>query len=249
MGRGCDWLPIVQYLQENYFCIMPDLPGHGENLSIPIEQALSYPSLATGLLTLMEKIGLQRVSLIGYSMGGRIALYFAIHYAEKVQRLVLESAHPGLIDEQARNQRTQIDEQRANQILLHGIETFVDSWYQMDFFRSMHQQPDAFAVMKMARKKNSPQWMAKVIRELSPGVQPALWNHLTDFAIKTLLIAGAGDTKYVHTLRKASEMIPHASLKIIPDAGHNTHFEAPKVFCAQVRNFLAEQTLKNSGLP
>jgi len=249
MGSGRDWLPIAHHLEKDYYCVMPDLPGHGKNLNLAMDEPLGYNSLAAGLLSLAEKINIDKVSLIGYSMGGRLALFFAIQYAEKVQHLILESAHPGIIDEQARRKRAQIDEQRANQIRHFGIKAFVDSWYKMDFFRSMQQRSDEFAAMKIAREKNSPLWMAKVIHELSPGLQPALWDQLPKVMMDVLLIAGAQDSKYANTLKKAAQKLPQATINVIPNAGHNTHFEATKTFSKQIADFLYYQTLKNADLP
>ncbi len=240
MGNSRDWLPVAQYFKNDYYCIMPDLPGHGKNLRLAMDDVLGYHSLAKGLLGLIEHIHTDQVFLIGYSMGGRLALYFAIHHAKQVQRLILESTHPGLLDQQARVQRAQVDEQRANQIQAYGIKSFVDHWYQMDLFRSMQQQPDMFAAMKLTRMENTARWMAKVIRELSPGLQPALWNRLNEVSMATLLISGAQDAKYTHIMQKIAGKIPQARVNVIPNVGHSTHFEAPKIFFTRVTNFLAE---------
>ncbi len=246
MGDSRDWLPITQHFEKDYYCVMPDLPGHGKNLNLRIDQVLGYNSLAKGLLSLLEIIHADQVTLIGYSMGGRIALYFALQHAKKVRHLILESAHPGLVDPQARTHRAQDDLQRAVQIEEYGIESFVDHWYQMEFFGTLEQQPEAFAVMKTARKENDARWMAKVIRELSPGIQPALWDQLSDLNRATLLIAGARDSKYTRIVNKTAEKISQASVSLIPNVGHNTHFEAPKVFCTQIAIFLGAQTLKST---
>jgi 2-succinyl-6-hydroxy-2,4-cyclohexadiene-1-carboxylate synthase len=246
MGDGRDWLPIAQYFEKDYYCVMPDLPGHGKNLKLEIDQVLGYDSLAKGLLRLLKTIDSDQVTLIGYSMGGRIALYFAIQHAKRVRHLILESTHPGLIDQQARTDRAQIDLQRSHQIEDHGIESFVDHWYQMEFFRTLEQQRGAFAAMKIARKENEAGWMAKVIREMSPGIQPTLWGQLSEVSMATLLIAGARDRKYTHIINKTAEKISQAAVSVIPNVGHNVHIEARKEFCTQVTNFLEEQTLKTS---
>ena len=241
MGNGRDWLPIAKHFEDDYYCVMPDLPGHGKNLEHRIDELLGYSTLAKGLLGILDISHSDQVSLIGYSMGGRLALYFATHYGEKVRHLILESVHPGLIDLQARSHRAQVDLQRSNQIEDNGIESFVDSWYQMAFFGSMQNQPEAFTAMKIARKENVPKWMAKVIRELSPGLQPALWDKLSNLSMVSLLIAGAQDDKYVNIVHKTAEQIPQAVFSVIPNVGHNTHFEAPKEFCKRVTKFLGDK--------
>ncbi|MEN8173628.1 MAG: alpha/beta fold hydrolase, partial [Chloroflexota bacterium] len=138
----------------------------------------------------------------------------------------------------------QLDQQRASAIQRDGLSAFVDSWYQMDLFRSMAQHSEAFAAMKTARSRNSAEWMAKVIHEMSPGVQPSLWDGLPNLITDVLLIAGAQDSKYTSTLKIAAGKMPRASLAVIPNAGHNTHFEAPDPFANTVKNFLEAATLK-----
>ncbi|MBG7609495.1 MAG: 2-succinyl-6-hydroxy-2,4-cyclohexadiene-1-carboxylate synthase [Anaerolineae bacterium] len=240
MGSGLDWLPIAKYFKNDYFCIMPDLPGHGNNLNFEMNQVLDYSTLTEGLLVLLETNHFDQVSLIGYSMGGRLALYFAIHYAEKIKHLILESANPGIDDLQARSQRAQVDLQRSKLIEDGGIESFVDQWYQMEIFGSMQRQDKLFKAMKTARKENKSLWMAKFIRELSPGLQPTLWNQLSDLSMVTMLIAGALDEKYVRIVSKTAEKISQVTVRVIPNVGHSTHFEAPRDFCTIVANFLSE---------
>ncbi|MCB0209937.1 MAG: 2-succinyl-6-hydroxy-2,4-cyclohexadiene-1-carboxylate synthase [Anaerolineae bacterium] len=238
MGSGTDWLPIAKNLATQYYGILPDLPGHGWNTDFPLTQPINFDTVADGLRQLIEYLNLAPVTLVGYSMGGRIALYTAIQFPERIASLVLEGANPGLADEEDRQARATLDDQRAEQLQAEGIDTFVDTWYAMDLFRTLHTDPARLDAMKSRRKKNDPRWAAKIIRDLSPGRQPPLWDRLHTLAMPTLLLAGALDTKYTALMNRMGQSIPRSEVTIVPNAGHNVHVEQPEAFSQLLTNFL-----------
>jgi 2-succinyl-6-hydroxy-2,4-cyclohexadiene-1-carboxylate synthase len=241
MGAGADWLPIAENYANRFFCLMPDLPGHGHNIHLPLAQPLDFDSVVNGLNLLLEQLNLDRISLVGYSLGGRIALYAALKFPQKIRSLVLESCHAGIVDEQARRERAEADDRQAEAVLTHGLETFVERWYEMDLFRTLQSQSQLLAEIKEKRKKNDPRWVAKTLKELSPGRQPPLWTKLGALPMPVLLIAGTLDTKYTELAAKMSQQIPRARLEIIPGVGHNVHLEYPKQFGKVISVFLQEK--------
>ncbi|HSH03608.1 MAG TPA: alpha/beta fold hydrolase, partial [Anaerolineae bacterium] len=54
------------------------------------------PHAATDIINLLDQLNLPQINLLGYSMGGRLALYLAIHYPHRINTLILESSSPGL---------------------------------------------------------------------------------------------------------------------------------------------------------
>jgi 2-succinyl-6-hydroxy-2,4-cyclohexadiene-1-carboxylate synthase len=238
MGTNADWLPIAERCADRFFCLMPDLPGHGNNTNFPITQPLNFEFVVTGLNLLLEQLDLDRVSLTGYSMGGRLALYAAIKFPKKITALILESANPGLVEEQARQERAEVDDKRAETLLKIGIESFVDHWYQLGLFSSLKKHPPLFDEIKSRRKQNEARWLAKIISQLSPGRQPPLWDKLGLLPMPVLLVAGALDQKYAKLMARMGANIPKAKVEIIPDAGHNTHLEQPKRFAELLTTFL-----------
>ncbi|HZD06188.1 MAG TPA: alpha/beta fold hydrolase, partial [Longimicrobiales bacterium] len=105
-----------------------DLPGHGGSDAPTGEGRMTLPSTARGLVGLLDRMGVERASWIGYSMGGRVALGAAVLYPERVDRLVLESASPGLATPEEREARRAQDEARARELESSGLEAFVDRW-------------------------------------------------------------------------------------------------------------------------
>ena len=90
MGCGDEWNEIVERLPE-LFCILPDLPGHGRSVGDLTVDDCSFESTARSLIDLMDALELDTACLVGYSMGGRIALYTAIEYQQRFSGLVLET--------------------------------------------------------------------------------------------------------------------------------------------------------------
>ena len=105
LGSGKSWLKIAQSFSENYFCILPDLPGHGENTKGDLAYALDFDIVTAWLSDLLDQIPVSKVHLVGYSLGGRVALNFACRHPKQILSLTLESANPGIMDESERARR------------------------------------------------------------------------------------------------------------------------------------------------
>ncbi len=238
LGRGADWESIATSFADRYYCVLPDLPGHGINTDIPLEALLNYKRLAKGLQTTLAQYGQQPVILAGYSLGGRIALYTSLRYPGLVRALILESTSPGIANPSARQERAQADNRRAERILSDGMSAFIDDWYNLPLFRSLQRRPALLEQIKQARQSNQPAWMAKVIRELSPGGQPFLGECLHEIAFPILLLAGSLDEKYAAGLRETAARIPDARSLVVPLAGHIIHAERPARFCHILSAFL-----------
>lgn len=237
LGQRQDWLPIAEALSPQFFCILPDLPGHGENPSP--STPLSFDLLNEGLLALFDALALSHVHLVGYSMGGRAALSFAVHHPARVASLTLESASPGLTTPAERRTRAEEDARRAEAILTGGIEPFVEHWYTLPLFRSLENHPHARAQIIARRKQNNPAGVAQAVRDLSPGRQPSVWDQLPRLEMPVLLLAGALDGKYVSVSEQMAARVPHARLVIVPDAGHTVHLEQPVQFISKLENFIS----------
>src|SRR5699024_11669774 len=71
-------------------------------------------------------------------MGGRIALYYALHGTHHIDGLILESSSPGIADEDDRIERIQIDQARAKVLEIAGLEIFVNDWEKLPLFQSQY---------------------------------------------------------------------------------------------------------------
>jgi 2-succinyl-6-hydroxy-2,4-cyclohexadiene-1-carboxylate synthase len=240
LGEGGEWRPIITRMGGHIHGILPDLPGHGRTIPQTLDYPLSIAQCSLLLRELVDGLGLHRYALVGYSLGGRIALRHALAHPERVSALVLESASPGISDEAERRARAAVDTLRANTIRRDGLPSFLTTWYQQPLFASLAAQPELLKSHIATRLTNHPEWCAKVLEEMSPGVEPPLWDSLTRLQVRTLLIGGGEDLRYTELLRTMVAQIPGAKLVIVPGAGHTVHLEARDRFADVVGAFLAE---------
>jgi 2-succinyl-6-hydroxy-2,4-cyclohexadiene-1-carboxylate synthase len=238
LGQAGDWLETVRSLSEEYLCILPDLPGHGKSADLSILSSLDMHSTVEALIALLDDLKVETVTLLGYSMGGRIALQTAVSFPMRVRALILESASPGIENDAERMARAALDDQRAESIARGGLADFVEQWYDAPLFRSLHQQPERLALLKQSRVHQNPQSLAAAMRGLSVGRQQSLWHKLNEVQIPTLLLSGSLDTQYCSVTDRMAPQMPHSRRVVIDDAGHNTHFEKPEDFLARLRQFL-----------
>lgn len=240
MGSSQDFINIAENLKNKYYCVIPDLPGHGKNLDLPYSSKINYQTISTGLLDLINYHNLEKVSLIGYSLGGRVAMYFALNQPYQVRKLVIESANPGIRELEERRRRLQEDIRRANRIESIGMQKFVKEWYEMTLFDSIKRDDDRMVEMIQKRGKNDPKWISKIIQELSPGSQNSLWNEIPKLKMPMVVIAGELDTKYTEISRRIGRIVLGSKVKIVLGAGHNVHYERPDEYIALLNEILVE---------
>jgi 2-succinyl-6-hydroxy-2,4-cyclohexadiene-1-carboxylate synthase len=230
-GSVQNWASLRAALADHFHTIAVDLPGHGQT-SAPVDPARYHmQKSADDLAALLAQVTPGAVNVLGYSMGGRLALYFALAHPEQVQRLILESASPGLADAEARRQRIAQDEALARRIEDQGIDSFVDFWEEIPLFASQQRLPEEVRDrLRRQRLQNHPLGLANSLRGMGTGAQPSLWAQLGELQVPVHLIAGGLDEKFVEINRRMLERIPGATLDLIDDAGHTIHLEAPDRF-------------------
>lgn len=216
-----------------------DLVGHGRTDS-PIEvDHYRMPAVVAGLVALLDQLALPRVALLGYSMGGRVALHFAVAHPERVTALLLESASPGIAEPDERAARRAKDELLADRILREGVAAFVAEWEAQPLFRSQQRLPAAVREAQRAQRLgNTALGLANSLRGMGAGAQEPLWGALPGLTMPVLLLAGADDEKYVSLGRAMAERLPAAELAVLPEAGHTVHLERPRAFRETVDGFL-----------
>lgn len=160
--------------------------------------------------------------LIGYSLGGRIAMLFANAYPEKLLSLTIISSNPGI---QERQTRLQNDQKWIQLIQTDGKQAFLKKWYQQPLFSSPKSYPKY-------REHVPTQKIIRTLQNLSPAKQPSMWNALTAWKIPTLFLFGKNDLKYQKISTRLASLNSNLHIRNIPDAGHALHLEQPAA-CAQ----------------
>jgi 2-succinyl-6-hydroxy-2,4-cyclohexadiene-1-carboxylate synthase len=160
-------------------------------------------------------------------MGGRIALHAALSMADRVQRLVLIGASPGIADPAERDARRAADEQLAEEIERTSIDDFARQWAATPVLTG--QAPEVVAAAHADRLRSSPVGLARALRGLGTGALPSLWDRLGELQIPVRLIVGERDEKFRAIATRMAGAIPDCEVVVVPVAGHAVHLEAPAV--------------------
>lgn len=219
--------------------VAADLVGHGRTDSPEGLDHYRMPAVVAGLVALLDQLALPRVALLGYSMGGRVALQFAVAHPERIVALLLESASPGIANPGERAARQRSDEALADRIMRDGVPAFVAEWEALPLFRSQVRLPAAVREAQRAQRlRNNPVGLANSLRGMGSGAQEPVWEALPALRMPVLLLAGAADEKYVDLARAMAGRLPAAQVAVVPEAGHTIHLEQPQVFQETVHRFL-----------
>ncbi len=238
-GSGQNWVAHLPAFAQQRHVITVDILGHGRSTSPSDPAAYRMENVASDLLCLLDELDLPEVHLLGYSMGGRLALYLAVFYPERWRSLVLESASPGLDTAVSRQERVSKDNELADWIEANGIEAFVNRWEQLPMWASQDQLgEDVHQMLRRQRLQNDPVGLANSLRGMGTGQQPSLWPHLPALQLPTLLLAGALDNKFMTINQQMVAQMPNSILEVIKGAGHTIHLERPSAFQQSVLSFL-----------
>jgi 2-succinyl-6-hydroxy-2,4-cyclohexadiene-1-carboxylate synthase len=177
--------------------------------------------------------------LVGYSMGGRIALELAATRPELAPRLMLLSASPGLDDAQERARRVGEDDARAEEILREGIDAFVERWYRLPIFAPFAAHA-SFADARVRRAQGDAAFWARCVAGCSPARGTPRWSALPALAPRTAFVAGALDERYTAYAARAKALAPALRVEIIAGAGHVLPLEAPAVCAREIEDCLRD---------
>lgn len=234
-GSSEDFRPIIAKLGSSHTWYSLDLPGHGtnkKNKNFDFEKTLNW------LHKEISKIK-NPCTLLGYSLGGRVALQFAIRYPELPQGLILISATPGIDNSDERECRKKEDEKLAQHILDIGVAAFMAEWMQKDLIRSQQSIPESIKTqMVQTRLQNARKALSQSLKNLSTGNMTPVWNKLHKIICPTLLITGESDAKFQSIAKAMLPLIPDCTYRVIPNAGHAAHLENLDYFNKIVGDFL-----------
>ncbi|MEE2767825.1 MAG: 2-succinyl-6-hydroxy-2,4-cyclohexadiene-1-carboxylate synthase [Actinomycetota bacterium] len=232
--------PMTGSLSERHTIIAVDLPGHGRTGVVEQVSEYRFENTIDAVAAVLSRLGHERVDVLGYSMGGRLALGLAIQHPERVQRSVLVSASAGVADNAQRTARRRADDQLAEELLERGIEWFVNYWMGLPMFASQDRlHPDILEASRRQRLENDPRGLARSLRGVGSGNQPPLWRRLDEVAGPVLIVVGEEDTQFRSLGVRMATGLRDAAIAVIPEAGHACHLENPEATTTAVSNFLS----------
>jgi 2-succinyl-6-hydroxy-2,4-cyclohexadiene-1-carboxylate synthase len=256
-GNAESWEQHRATLGAHFRTIAIDLLGHGgsdapsDPARYGIEQTVAdLRALCDLLLSPLPDGGRERYGLLGYSLGGRVALHLALACPECVGALVLESASPGIADPEERAKRRRGDEELAEFTERKGVAAFTRRWEALPLFASQRRLPlPVRHRQRDQRLRNTPRGLANSLRGLGAGAPPPVHDRLVELTMPALLIAGALDERYLAHAETLRAGMPRAQFAVVPDAGHNVHLEQPRAFDAEVLRFFSQMQEQASEPP
>jgi 2-succinyl-6-hydroxy-2,4-cyclohexadiene-1-carboxylate synthase len=216
---GASWDPVRLELGERYRGLAPDIRGHGSASG-------SEPVTLGAVIDDLKALAPDRFALAGYSMGGRLALHLALADPDRVERLVLIGASPGISDAREREARRGSDERLADEIDRSTIEEFATRWEATPVLAG--QPAGVLEAVRADRLRSTPAGLARALRGLGTGALPPLWGRLEGLAAPVVLVVGERDAKFRAIAEEMAREIPDAEVVDVPGAGHAVHLEAPR---------------------
>lgn len=222
MQRGDAWRPVAELLPERYPSRMLD---HAEDTF-------------RGRLAEIAQAGAGGV-LVGYSLGGRLALRAALRSPESFTAVVLVGTTAGIDEAPLRAARAEADERLASWIEAASMEDIVTLWERQPLFAD---QSDALVeAQRPGRLSQDQRSLALLLRTAGQGVLDPVWHELSQLELPVLAIAGARDDGYTRAAKRIASTAPNGRVAIVEDAGHAAHLQQPAAVAALIAGFLDEE--------
>lgn len=243
LGSSDDWSETIDHLKADYYCVCLDLPGHGHSVTsaAPLEEGFAYCHRL--IRRALNDLHIQRYTLIGYSLGGRIALDYARTQNDPdLQQLILESCHTGLATQADKEQRYQHDLNWAKRFATESVMQSVYEWYEQAIFSDL-SCPEKDRLIKK-RSHNYGVCLANMLLATSLSKQtdslPFLQND--SLKIKPLTIYYCFGERDLKFKKLADKLSSQTNIKVteFDGAGHNLHHQSPLKYA----QFLMQQISK-----
>ncbi len=235
---GRSWQEVITAMPQGWRWVVPDLRGHGETRTRPGIECTMDGCLAD-LEMLWDHLGVQRTHLVGYSMGGRLALHVAARKPERLLSLLTIGAHAGL-EEDAREGRRLGDEALAQRIENDGLEPFVKYWSGLPLFAGLERRGPSFvAQLRAERMSNTVAGLACSLRGMGAGMMQPVWDDLARVTVPSTFVAGQLDHGYVASARRLAAVVANGRVEVVLRSGHAVHQERPEAFAHVLANHLA----------
>ena len=218
MQRGDAWRPVAELLPERYPSRLLD---HAEH---------SFEGRMREILDSGASV------LVGYSLGGRLALRAALRSPESFSAVVLVGATAGIEEGPLRATRAEADEKLASWMEAMPIEDIVGLWERQPLFAD---QSDALVEeQRPGRLSHDPRQLALILRTAGQGVLDPVWHELRGLELPLLAIAGARDDGYSAAAKRIASTAPRGQAAIVEEAGHAAHLQQPERVASLIAEFL-----------
>jgi pimeloyl-ACP methyl ester carboxylesterase len=239
---GCykSWQPQIDVLSAHYRILVYNCRGYPPS-TVPSDLADYSQELSIeDLRQLLDHLGIERTALGGFSMGGSIALNFALTFPDRVRALILAGTGTGSADKQ---QFTREFSPIADRLEREGVQRVAEDYlrgptriqlFRKDpvMWRKFHADFVELSSLGLANTLRGVQLRRPTMYELEAG--------LRTLRVPTLVIVGDEDAPAIDASRFVAGTIPGARVLVLPGTGHTLNLEAPAAFNAAMLQFLRE---------
>lgn len=242
MQTGMSWAGVASNLAEGRCVYALDFIGHGKSSKPAQPEFYTYEAAASSVVAFLNEVtctpASPRAHLVGYSMGGRVALGVVQQAPEKLYSLTLESCNLGCVSEEERTEAAQRNNGWAAKLREEGIVPFVEYWEALPMFETQREM-GFDALLREERQANDAQAMALCLEGMGKHAMPLQSESMGTLAAAWLPIKyiwGYDDPKS----ESVAHLFGHEGFDVTSfGTGHNVHLEAPSLYTGAVQEFLS----------
>ena len=234
LGAPSQFEPIASRLPHLISVSAIELPGHSRS---PELDAGTFEDVCESINAIFPPT--RPRWLVGYSLGGRLALGAATHSPDFWRGVIAIGAHGGIEDDELRATKRREDLTRAALVRDQGMERFVAAWEHEPLFASQSEvAADALLAQRRMRISHTPEGIAWSLEHLGSGAMPVL--DLARIRCRVRLVAGERDTRFVGMALRLAKQHGWLSPRIVAGAGHNVILESPKATLDIIQSEIAD---------
>ena len=229
-SRKATWEALIEDLRTDFTCVSFDLRGHGESPVPPVPYSLD--ELVEDLEALRQRLGHERIHVVGHSLGGQIGPAYARTHPECVETVVLLSTAAGRTSEDSAKVKGVVAMMREKGVK-PVLKTLINRWYTDEFVAS---RPDAVEA-RVKQVVDTPEEVFLSVFDIYASTEMLPWLSQLDCAC--LVMTGELDSGCSSVLNKLiADTLPNAELVILENLKHSILIEGPEKVLPPLRDFL-----------
>lgn len=231
LGSHKDFDPVIEILRQKYLCLSLDLPGHGNSKDIASSSIEEFDYFILDALSPYSEIP---KTLVGYSMGGRIAVKLSKQI--KPKSIVLISTRIQNLTPEERSERAFEDEKKSKE-LKEDYTSFLTSWYDQTLFKTLKNKPQFLEKVLKKRALENPSSLAGILKLVSPAHYLLPDDFLNSLNAPLLYLCGMEDTFYFSQKDLIQDQKKNAWIFTESESSHSLHLEEPRSVSQIINQF------------
>ena len=222
-GSHESWSEIRRHINNSSIAL--DIPGHGKSTFVDLKDDYTYDDWCTDIFLMLRQLKIDKINICGYSIGGRLALIFALKYPSYVNKLILEGTSLGIEDFDQRTIRRDEDRVRCQDIIT-SLEQFNKNWEKNQLFKFQKERnSEGFTHQRKIRNDHNPKQLSKSLYSFTVGSMKYLGYDIKDLKMPIYLINGKDDSKHIKVSKEILRLNHKSKNFILNNAHHNVHLE------------------------